>query len=135
MTRYALLLLILSIAGFLRLYRFTTIPPGLYRDEAMNGSNALEVLETGRFQVFYPENGGREGLYINVATVFISVCGNKAWVLRLPAAIFGILTVWGVYLLVAELASVETALLAAFFLATCFWHIDFSRIAFRAIAA
>ena len=135
MTRNALLLLILSIAGFLRLYRFTAIPPGLYRDEAMNGSNALEVLETGRFQVFYPENAGREGLYINVATVFIRLWGNKVWALRLPAAVFGILTVWGVYLLAAELASVEIALLAAFFLATSFWHIDFSRIAFRAIAA
>jgi hypothetical protein len=135
MTRYALLLLILSIAGFLRLYRFTTIPPGLYRDEAMNGSNALEVLETRRFQVFYPENGGREGLYINVATVCIRYWGNKAWALRIPAAIFGLLTVWGGYLLAAELASVETALLAAFFLSTSFWHINFSRIAFRAIAA
>lgn len=134
-TRYALLLLILSIAGFLRLYRFSAIPPGLYHDEAMNGSNALEVLETGRFQVFYPENGGREGLYIDVATVFLHFWGNKAWVLRLPAAIFGVLTVWGVYLLAAELSSAEIGLLAAFFLATSFWHVNFSRIAFRAIAA
>ena len=135
MTRYALLVLILSIAGFLRLYRFTAIPPGLYHDEAMNGSNALEVLETGRFQVFYPENGGREGLYIDVAAVCIRFWGNQVWVLRLPAAVFGILTVWGVYLLAAELSSVEIGLLAAFFLATSFWHVNFSRIAFRAIAA
>ena len=134
-TRYALLLLILSIAGFLRLYRFTSLPPGLCHDEAMNGSNALEVLETGRFQVFYPENGGREGLYIDVAAVCIRFWGNQVWVLRLPAAVFGILTVWGVYLLAAELASAEFALLAAFFLATSFWHVNFSRIAFRAIAA
>jgi 4-amino-4-deoxy-L-arabinose transferase-like glycosyltransferase len=134
-TRYALLLLILSIAGFLRLYRISALPPGLYRDEAMNGSNALEVIETGRFQVFYPENGGREGLYINVASVFIHALGNKAWVLRFPAAIFGVLTVWGLYLLAAELSSVEIGLLAAFFLATSFWHVNFSRMAFRAIGA
>ena len=134
-TRYLLLLLILSIAAFLRLYRFSTIPPGLYHDEAMNGSNALEVLETGHFQVFYPENGGREGLYINVATVEDRFWGNQVWALRLPAAIFGILTVWGLYLLAAEISSAEIGLLAAFFLATSFWHVNFSRIAFRAIAA
>ena len=125
-TRYALLLLILAIAGFLRLYRLSTVPPGLYRDEAMDGSNALEVLETGRFQAFYPEDNGREGLYVNVAAVFVRFLGNEAWVLRLPAAIFGILTVWGVYLLAAELVSVPVGLLSAFFLATSFWHVVLS---------
>jgi len=133
--RFWLLLLILSIAGFLRLYRLTTIPPGLYRDEAIDGCNALEVLQTGRFQAFYPEDNGREGLYVNVAAVFVRFLGNRAWVLRLPAAVFGILTVWGVYRLAAEMASPEAGLLAAFFLATSFWHVVFSRIAFRAIAA
>src|ERR1035437_10716056 len=92
-------------------------------DEAMNGNNAREVLETGRFAPFYPENGGREGLYINVSTLFLRFLGNQAWVLRLPAAIFGILTVWGVYLLAAELYSPPVGLLASFFLATSFWHI------------
>jgi hypothetical protein len=61
----------------------------------MNGNNALEVLETHRFEVFYPENGGREGLYINIAAGFVRWLGNEPWVLRLPAAIFGWLTVLG----------------------------------------
>src|ERR1035438_1650811 len=97
LTRYIPLVLILAIAAFLRLYRLESVPPGLYHDEAMNGNNALEVLESGRVAPFYPENGGREGLYINVETLFVHFLGNKPWVLRLPAAIFGILTVWGVY--------------------------------------
>ncbi len=131
----ALLLLILAFAAFLRLDQFAAFPPGLYPDEAMNGSNALEVLETGHFQVFYPENNGREGLYIDIAAVFVHFLGNRAWVLRLPAAIFGILTVWGVYFLAAELFSRPVGLLASFFVATSFWHMNFSRMAFRAIAA
>jgi len=130
-----LLLLILFIAALLRFHRLGTVPPGLYRDEAMDGSNALEVLETGHFQVFYPEDGGREGLYIDLAAPLIRVWGNETWVLRLPAAIFGVLTVLGVYYLVGELATEQIALLATFFLATSFWHINFSRIAFRAIGA
>lgn len=123
------------MAAFLRLYRLETVPPGLYHDEAMNGNNAREVLETGRFAPFYPENGGREGLYINVSTLFLRFLGNQAWVLRLPAAIFGILTVWGVYLLAAELYSPPVGLLASFFLATSFWHITLSRLGLRAIGA
>jgi 4-amino-4-deoxy-L-arabinose transferase-like glycosyltransferase len=55
--------------------------------------------------------------------------------LRLPATIFGILTVWGVYLLTARLFSVRVGLLASFFVATSFWHINFSRIGLRAIGA
>jgi 4-amino-4-deoxy-L-arabinose transferase-like glycosyltransferase len=133
--RFTILLLVLSVAAFLRFYKLTDTPPGLYRDEAMDGANALEVLETRHFQVFYPEDNGREGLYINVAAAFINVWGNKAWVVRLPAAIFGLLTVLGVYSLAAELFSVPIGLLAAFFIATSFWHINFSRLAFRAIAS
>ena len=130
-----LLLLILAIAAGLRFYALPTTPPGLFVDEAMDGANALEALETGHFSVFYPEDNGREGLYVNVAAPFVSVLGNQAWVLRIPAAIFGFLTVWGVYLLTKELLSEYAGLLAAFFIATSFWHVNFSRIAFRAIAS
>ncbi len=129
------MLLILLLAGFLRLWRITTLPPGLYRDEAMNGTDAVQALETGQFRVFYPANNGREGLYINVAAVFLRLGGVRPWVLRLPAAVFGILTVLSLYLFGTEDGSRSTGLLAAFFLATCFWHVNFSRIALRAIAA
>jgi 4-amino-4-deoxy-L-arabinose transferase-like glycosyltransferase len=133
--RRAALVLILGYAAFLRLHALTTTPPGLYRDEAMNGNNALETLETHSFAVFYPENNGREGLYINVAVAFVGWFGNQAWTLRLPAAIFGVLTVAGLYLLGAECFGAWTGLAAAFFLATSFWHVNFSRMALRAITA
>ncbi len=126
---------ILALAAFLRLYQLAAIPPGLYMDEAMEGNDARAALETHRFQVFYPEDNGREGLYVNTAALSIAAFGNHPWALRLPAAIFGTLTVAGIYLLGAELVSTPAGLLAAFFLATSFWHLVLSRIAFRAIAA
>ncbi len=136
---------IIIIASFLRLYKITTVPPGLYPDEAMNGNNAIEALRTGQFRVFYPENNGREGLFINIQAVFLKFFGtstplsagvNEPWVLRLPSAIFGILTVLGIYFLAAELfSSTSVGLLSALLLATSFWHINFSRIGFRAIMA
>ncbi|MBI3088945.1 MAG: glycosyltransferase family 39 protein, partial [Candidatus Colwellbacteria bacterium] len=142
-----LLLLIVIIAAFLRLWSLPTVPPGLYPDEAMNGNNALEALETappaGGWKVFYPENNGREGLFINIQSVSLALFGNEPWALRLPSTIFGILTVLGLYFLTKELfrnsklenRNSDVALLAAFLLATSFWHINFSRIGFRAIMA
>ena len=143
-----LLLIIIIIASFLRLYHLTpyttipcctgqaTLPPGLYPDEAMNGNNALEAIRTGDYKVYYPENNGREGLFMNIQSLFLRVTGlREPWVLRLPSALLGILTVLGLYFLGKELVSREAGLLAAFFLATNFWHINFSRIGFRAIMA
>ncbi len=125
-----LLIIVIIIAAFLRLYNITVTPPGLYPDEAMNGNNALEG-----FKVFYPENNGREGLFINIQALSLIIFGNQPWALRLPSAIFGILTVLGVYFLTKELFSKKIALLSTFLIATSFWHINFSRIGFRAIMA
>ena len=134
--RNVLLFGILIIAIFLRFYHFTTTPPGLYPDEAMDGNNAVEAAETNHFQVFYTEDNGREGLYVNIIAAFLKIWPvYEPWVVRLPAAIAGTLTVLGIYLLVAELFGDGPGLLAAFLLATSVWGIMFSRIGFRAILA
>ncbi|MEK7143793.1 MAG: glycosyltransferase family 39 protein [Patescibacteria group bacterium] len=141
-----LLIFVIGVASFLRLYNIDETPPGLYPDEAMNGNNALEVLATGEYKVFYPENNGREGLFINIQALSVYIFGNEPWALRGVSALFGILTVLGLYFLTKELFSyeiikiyestkVKIALLSSFFLAASFWHILFSRIGFRAIMA
>jgi 4-amino-4-deoxy-L-arabinose transferase-like glycosyltransferase len=137
---YWLLIFIITIAAFLRLVNLPAAPPGLYPDEAMNGNNTLEALATRDWKVFYPENNGREGLFINIQSFSVALFGNEPWALRLPSAIFGILTVLGIYFLTRELFrenkhASAIALLAAFLLATSFWHINFSRMGFRAIMA
>src|SRR3989344_5929921 len=107
---------ILALGAFLRFYHITSIPPGLYPDEAMNGSNTLEVLHTGDFAVFYPDNNGREGLFINIQAIPVWLFGREAWALRIISAIFGTLTILGVYLATKELFQKnKIALLAAFF--------------------
>lgn len=118
------------------------MPPGLYPDEAMNGNNALEAVATDNFKLFYPENNGREGLFINIQAFSVAFWGNEPWALRIVSGIFGVLTVLGVFFLARELfrkykifpnSATIIALLSAFFLATSFWHTNFSRIGFRAI--
>ena len=143
--RHWLLIGIVIIALFLRTYHLKELPPGLYPDEAMDGNNALHALHAGEWSVFYPENNGREGLFMNIQAVFIKFLGGEVWVLRLPSTLFGIFTVIGLYFLTRELLRVSKkfsdsdgaaiALLSAYFLATSFWHINFSRISFRAISS
>ena len=136
-----ILLIILAIASFFRLWQLSVIPPGLYPDVAMNGNDAINALKTGNFKVFYPENNGREGLFINLIALSFSIFGPSIWSMKIVASIFGILAVLGLYLVTKEIflntaleAKAEIiALLSSFFLAVSFWHTLFSRIGFRAI--
>ena len=130
------LALILVVAAGFRFWALDSAPPGLYPDEAMNGNNALEVLHSGNPDVFYPQNNGREGLYANLQAISISLFGNTPFALRVVSALMGLLTVLGTYLLTRRLFdNWGIAALAAFLMAIGFWHVNFSRIGFRAIMA
>lgn len=133
-------LAILLLAGFFRFWQLDQVPPGLYPDVAVNGIDALNALKTGDFKVFYPENNGREGFFINLDALSIWLFGPSVFALKFPAVLLGFLTVLGFYFLVKEIfAYLEKekaeiiALLSTFFLAISFWHVNFSRLGFRAI--
>lgn len=143
---FSLLIIILIIAGFFRLYKLNSIPPGLYPDVAINGNDVLDSLKTNDFKIFYPENNGREGLFFWFIALSFLIFGANVFAIKIVAAIFGILTVLGTYLLTKELFKIGhwslgfgvfknevIALLASFFLSISFWHVNFSRIGFRAI--
>lgn len=142
--------IVLIVATFFRVYNLQSAPPGLYPDEAMNGSNAQEAIATGNYKLFYPENNGREGLFINIQAQFLKLFGiNEPWVLRLASTFFGVFSVLGVFLLILELYRIGkgfgwlsdrkvllkgliAAFLGSFLMAISFWHVNFSRIGFRA---
>lgn len=129
-----ILILILALALFVRSYHLASIPGGLYPDEATNGIDALAANASGDYRLFYPNNYGREGLFINIQAFFVRFFGNSIPVLKTASVIFGTLFVWGMYLLGKELMRRRAAgLIAAFLAATSFWTINFSRIGFRAI--
>jgi len=128
-----IVIVILLVASFFRFYQLEKYPPGLYPDEAMNGSNALVANSTGDYKIFYPENTGREGLFINIQALSVKWFGIHPWALRGVSALFGILTVLGLYLLAKELFDWRVGAVASFLLAISFWHVNFSRIGFRAI--
>lgn len=143
MTKRRILIFIIFLtilAGFLRFWQIDKIPPGIYPDEAMNANDAIDSLKTNIFKLFYPENNGREGLFIWLISLSFFIFGISIFSLKFVSALFGTLTVLGLYFLIKEvffenklLDSKKIALLSSFFLAVSFWHINFSRIAFRAI--
>ena len=124
---------VLLIAIFFRFYQLDSIPPGLWPDEAANGVDALKALNSGDFKIFYSANNGREGLFINLQALSIKLLGPTPFALRVVSAIIGIFTVLGLYLLTKRLFNWQTAAAASFFMAVSFWHVNFSRIGFRAI--
>jgi len=128
-----LFLLILAIAIFFRLWKLNEIPPGLYPDVALNGNEALDAIKSGHFKIFYPENNGREGLFINLIAFSFLILGSSIFAIKTTAVIIGILTVIGFYFLSREIFGSKVALFSTFFLATSFWHTNFSRLGFRAI--
>jgi len=128
-----LLVLILVLAFFLRFWRLGSIPPGLYPDIAANGTDAIRAIQTHHFQVFYLTNNGREGLFINLIALSFLIFGVSVWSIKIVSALFGFFTVLGTYLLGKELFNKKVALFSSFFIAVSFWHVNFSRMGFRAI--
>jgi 4-amino-4-deoxy-L-arabinose transferase-like glycosyltransferase len=133
--RQTLLLLfcILAVAAALRFAALGSVPNGVWLDEALKGIEGIESVRTGHFQIFYPANNGREGLWIAVIGYSESIFGVNQFGLRFASALVGTLTVLFIFLLTREFYSDRVALLAAWFTATGFWHVLFSRLAFRGI--
>src|SRR3954469_13562875 len=128
-----LLFCILAVAAALRFAALHSIPNGVWLDEALKGIEGIESVRATHFQIFYPANNGREGLWIAVIGFSESVFGVNQFGLRFASALVGTLTVLFIFLLTRRLYSDRVALLAAWFTATGFWHVLFSRLAFRGI--
>ncbi len=137
-------LLITALGITLRLWRLESIPPGIWVDEALKGNTAAHLIEDGSFRLLYSFNlGGEiEGLFIWLISLAFRAFGISIFSLRFFPAIIGGFTITGIYLLTKEGAFLHPdekenahyiGLLAAFFLAFSFWHINASRVAFRAI--
>jgi 4-amino-4-deoxy-L-arabinose transferase-like glycosyltransferase len=139
------LVLVLVVAALLRYPGLTSVPPGLSFDEAGNGVAAMDVAN-GQYRLWWPIGGGKEPLIVYLLQPLIGLFGPTSLALRLYAATMGVITVAGTYWLAWEMfVATPTSerekkisrllpLFAALGLATAFWHVAFSRVAFRALA-
>lgn len=134
-----ILLLILILAAFLRLWRIDQVPVSLFGDELDVGYQAYSILKTGRdysgnFMPLHFRSFAewRTPLYLYSSVPTVALFGISPLGVRLSAAIFGILGVWFFYLLVKVFTKKENlALLSAFLLAISPWHIQYSRAGFE----
>jgi len=129
------ILILVCIAAFFRFHRLHEVPIGLWRDEAANGLEALRVLD-GSHSIFF---GTREPMFIYLVAVSVAFLGRNPPAIRIVAAIVGTATIPVTYLLIRELflstgqRARVVACLTSLWLATSYWHINFSRLGFRGI--
>ena len=126
-------LIILGLGAFIRFVDLTCLPPGLYPDEAMNTTDGLTTAEAGGWKMFYENNQGREGLYINILGYLLHWFGNSLFIVRFLPALIGSLTLLAIYWIARRLMGKFGALAALGLTAFSYWHLNFSRIGFRAI--
>jgi 4-amino-4-deoxy-L-arabinose transferase-like glycosyltransferase len=142
-----LLFFVILLAAILRLWQLGTVPSSPDWDEAALGYNAYSIIHTGRdeYGKFLPIilrsfDDYKPALYTYLVIPTITVFGLNTFAVRLPSALFGILTVVAVYFLVDEFVQRKRKseridayipLVTAFFLAISPWHLQFSRIAFE----
>jgi 4-amino-4-deoxy-L-arabinose transferase-like glycosyltransferase len=131
--------IVLVTSAALRLIWLGSIPAGLSHDETVKGYDAWSVLQTGRDQygdwfplVFRGIGDQREALLPYLIVLSEAVLGPTDLAVRLPTALAGIALVGVLFLLGRELFGTRAGLIAAALLAVSPWHIQVSRLAFRA---
>lgn len=135
-----LLILIVVLAGLVRLVGLSSLPPALNRDEAGIGWNAYSILTTQAdehnqtFPLAFKSIGDyKMPLYIYATTLPVALFGLTDFSIRFWSALAGIISVVAVYGLTLQLTKKpKTALLAALFMALNPWAVFYSRIGFEA---
>lgn len=149
--RLLIIIAIILTASILRLWQLGSIPISPDWDEAALGYNAYSILQTGKdeygqeFPIILKSFGDyKPALYSYLAIPSIILFDLNTFSIRLPSALFGILTVLATYFLVKELLKINSnnsssinryshiPLISALLLAISPWHIQFSRVAFEA---
>lgn len=119
------------MAAILRLWALGSLPPGLYRDEAFNGLDALGILR-GDFSLYFAANNGREPMFMYLIAASVAALGRTPLAVRLPAAFASLLGVPALYLMARALWGQRVGLLSAAVLAVTLWPVHLAHVSFRA---
>jgi 4-amino-4-deoxy-L-arabinose transferase-like glycosyltransferase len=134
-----ILLSLLILAAIVRLFSLQFNPVSLFSDEADAGYQAmyLNKCNSDYFGNKFPFHlhsfsDFRTPFYIYSVSLSQKIINNKEISVRLPAAIFGILTCFAIYLLSKKLTNSQpTALIATFITCISPWLIHYSRSGFE----
>lgn len=137
------LIIVLLLAAILRLYKLDYL--SLFGDELDVGYHAFSILKTGKDYSgnllplqFHSLAEWRTPLYLYTSVPTVALFGISALGVRLPAAIFGVLSIYVFYLLLNKINSKNLKIFnlslevwGSLFLAISPWHIQYSRAGFE----
>ncbi len=131
-------IIIILIAAFLRIYKINELPPDLFADEGDMGYQTCKLINgeepEGKADLPFFIYAGSSCIQTAATYIYLSAPIIKFWgvgkiQIKIPAIIFGILSVASFYFLVRNMYGVFPAILGGFLIAFMRWHINFSRIA------
>lgn len=129
--KYILLILIIFLATFIRVFRITTLPPALFYDEVDAGYQAMIFNQNrtdyygNKFPVHFHSFGDfRTSLHIYSIALIQQFTNDQDLSIRLPSAIYGVLSVYILFL-------ITDSLIPSFLFAISPWAIHYGRIGFE----
>ena len=128
----ALLAGVIGLAIFFRFFRFTSFPPGIWYDEAINGTDALSIIDHDHITAWRTSNFGHSTIYFYLLIVSFRAFGYTVFAFRIVPAVAGLATVVAFYFLARWLLGAIPALVATALLAVSRFPVTFSRISWEA---
>ena len=132
-----ILILIVILGAGVRFYQLAQLPMGYNYDEAGMGYDAwcLANWRVSRHMMHLPvyllnAGGGQSALYAYLTAVLIKIFGISKFILRTPAAIFGLLTIIFGSLIAKEGLGKKAGLMTALIIAVSPYFIMMSRLGF-----
>ncbi len=108
--RYFLLLVIILFGAFLRFFNLKDFPVQLNHDEVSQIYDTASIVTTGKDIygkflpfAFFSTGEYKVGHYIYISTIPYLIFGDREFTIRIPAALFGTLTILAVFLFINSL--------------------------------
>lgn len=133
-TATKLIVAILFLALFLRIFNLDANPPAVYGDELSFAWNGWNILKTGTDEygtpfplLFRAFDDYKAPIPVYLLVPFLHIFGLNPFAVRLPVVLFSIITIYFLYLLVKKLLNEKIAIIAALLLTISPWHMHLSR--------
>lgn len=133
LSKYVALILIGVFSLFIVFYRFTAVPKNLTFDEIEFAKLALS-LENKPYTPYSPLATGHSTMYFYILLSSLKTFGINSFALRLPSALFGVLSAILIFFIFKKTFSNRSELFAfigAFLFITTRWYFNFARFGFE----
>ena len=130
---WRLVVVVIGIALLYRVHQFFSFPPGLWYDEAVNGTDAIDIMKHGNhLAVWRSSNNGHSTMYFYLLIASIKLFGYTILAMRIVPVVAGLAAVAMFYLLARRLLGPVPALAATALMAVSRYAVTFSRISWEA---